>query len=70
MKKDCFWMVLADNSSETRFRHDTAEKAKTEAKRLAGLNPGVRFFVLQSIGAMVKNDPVSWEDHETDPIPF
>lgn len=64
----CFWMVLADNSAETRYRHQTLESAKTEAARLANQCPGIRFFVLQSLGAAVRNNPVSWEDHDT--IPF
>lgn len=63
-----FWMVLADNSNVTNVRHPTPELAAKEAKRLAAANPGVRFFVLMSIGHAVRNEPVMWEDH--DQIPF
>lgn len=64
----CFWMVLSDNSNYTIVRHRTLEIAKGEANRLAAANPGIRFFVLQSIGAAVRTDPVSWVEHDT--IPF
>lgn len=65
-----FWMVLADNSNQTNMRHDTRDRAQNEATRLAGINPGIRFFVLQSIGAAVRRDPVSWETHDDDDRPF
>lgn len=61
-------MVLADNSNQTTVRHSTRELARNEAKRLGGLNPGVKFFVLRSEGHAVKMDPVAWEDHDV--IPF
>lgn len=67
---DAFFMVLSDKSSETRVRHATLDIARNEAKRLATLNPGIKFFVLASLGHMVKEDPVTWEQHDQDPIPF
>jgi hypothetical protein len=68
---DIFFMVLAENSSETRQRHATLDIARNEAKRLAGKNPGVKFFVLAALGHMVKEDPVTWRQHEpSDEIPF
>ena len=69
---DTFFMVLSDKSAETRVRHATLDIARNEAKRLAALNPGIRFFVLASLGHMVKEDPVTWQGHEYDPdqIPF
>lgn len=66
-----FFMVLADHIYGTgvpTVRHSTIDKARAEAKRLAGLNPGVKFYVLASLGHMVKCDPVLWEQH--DEIPF
>lgn len=65
---ECFWMVLADNSTTTTVRHPSPEVARGEAERLAGLNPGVRFYVLQSKGHALKENPVAW--HEHDEIPF
>jgi hypothetical protein len=63
-----FYMVYRDGSSGMTFRHPTFEAAKTEAERLANQCPGVRFFVLQSLGAAIRNDPVTWEQH--DELPF
>lgn len=72
---ETFFMVLADKVTTPIFgfglptvRHDTIEKARDEAKRLAGANPGTKFYVLASLGHMVRNDPVVWEKH--DEIPF
>lgn len=71
MPPETFFMVLADNSNQTNVRHASIEVARGEAKRLAALNPGVRFFVLASLGHMVKEDPVTWQQHEpSDEIPF
>ena len=66
--EECFWMVLADNSAETRMRHKSFESAKREAMRLAGITTGIRFFVLQSMGDAIRSDPVAWNKH--DEIPF
>ena len=63
-----FFMVLNDRSTQTRYRHDTLESARAEAKRLAGLNPGVKFWVLAALGCCIKPDPVEWIP--TDDIPF
>lgn len=70
-----FYMVLADKTTlpgwgtgAPTVRHDTIDKARNEAKRLVGLNHGTKFFVLASLGHMIKSDPVTWEKH--DDIPF
>lgn len=65
---ECFWMVLAENSSHTQVRHANRGLANKEAARLAALNPGVMFHVLRSEGHALKVDPVSWVKH--DEIPF
>lgn len=68
---DTFFMVLSDQSNVTNVRHANLDVARKEARRLAGLNPGVKFFVLASLGHMVKEDPVTWQRHEMDDgIPF
>lgn len=74
---ETFFMVLADRAPVPSWagglpivRHTTIDLARTEAKRLAGLNPGIKFFVLASLGHMVRNEPVVWEKHEFDEIPF
>lgn len=66
-EKPSFFMVLRDGVSATSFRHERFNDAKSEAERLANQNPGVRFFVLQSIGAAIRNE-VTWEEH--DDVPF
>lgn len=63
-----FWMVLADNSQHTRVRHQHEGAAKAEAERLAAQHPGVKFYVLQCIGAAVVEKPVRWM--EADSLPF
>lgn len=68
-----FWVVLGDNSSQTTYRHDTFESAKTEAKRLVLSNKGVRFWVLRAVGSAELPDPVRWseaDDNEIDELPF
>ena len=70
MNKDAFWMVLRDGSPETRMRHLTYDSALAEAKRLANLCPGQRFFVLQAVGFALRHEPVSYHRLEADPIPF
>lgn len=68
--KNKTWFVWNPIASIPRFQHSTFESAKQEAKRLAVLNPGTEFMVLESIGAVVKTD-VIWKDHEEDiEIPF
>lgn len=68
---ETFFMVLADNSSNTNVRHTNIDVARGEAKRLAAMNPGIRFFVLASLGHMIKEDPVTWQQHQPDDeIPF
>lgn len=64
----CFWMVLRDNSVHTAHRHPTLESARSEATRLATQNPGVKFFVLQSIGSAELARPITWDEHDI--IPF
>jgi hypothetical protein len=63
-----FWMVLNERTNYTQFRHDTADSAITEAKRLAAANKGQKFFVLCAVGMAVVEDPVKYV--AVDPIPF
>ena len=44
-----FWMVQGSKSSMARVRHPTKKAATDEANRLAGLNPGRPYFVLESV---------------------
>jgi hypothetical protein len=45
------------------FEHSSIVNAKLEAERLARLNPGQRFIVLESVGECIKSD-VTWAPHE------
>lgn len=45
-----FWMVWNPNRNQPVYRHDTEASAETEAERLARLNPGEQFFVLEAVG--------------------
>jgi len=43
-----FWMITGDGNSP-KVRHTTRRDAVREAERLAKANPGVEFFVLESV---------------------
>lgn len=58
MDQKKFWMVLGDMGSPT-YRHSSRKGAVAEAERLAMLNPGKEFFVLESLAACKKAD-VMW----------
>ncbi len=57
MANQKFWMVLrltGNNKARARvprFRHPTLEAAEAEANRLAALDPGVPFAILEAVGA-------------------
>ena len=63
-----FWMVLRLTGSNKakaqipKFKHPTLEAAEAEANRLAGLNPGVPFAILETVGlAYVAKPPKAAE---------
>ena len=63
MSKSKFWMVLG--SGAPTFRHPTKKSAAGEAERLAKLNPGYEFVVLESIATVKKTD-IHWELNDVD----
>lgn len=63
MSKSKFWMVLG--SWAPTFRHPTKKSAAGEAERLAKLNPGYEFVVLESIATVKKTD-IQWELNDVD----
>lgn len=71
-----FYMVLADNSSHTQYRHPTLDSARNDARLMALKHPCLKFYVLASLGHAVTPEPVTWELHkdngrvEDDGIPF
>lgn len=55
-----FWMVLGLGTPT--FRHESRVSAKAEAERLARMNPGQSFVVLESMATVVKSD-LAWSVH-------
>lgn len=47
-----FWMVYRDDGHAPTYRHLTKENARREASRLAGDNPGKKFFVLAAVDVL------------------
>lgn len=66
-----FWMVLG--SGTPTYRHNTLMSARQEAERLATMNPGSTFYILECKAACVKSQ-VQWAeavwDETGDEIPF
>lgn len=60
-----FWMVLGNGVPTV--RHQSQESAEREAERLADLNPGHSFFVLQ---ALTRHDAVRVHRTVLDEMPF
>jgi hypothetical protein len=53
-----FWMVLGRDVPK--YRHATLAAAKTEAERLAKINPGCEFTVLEAV-ATCSVHSVNWD---------
>lgn len=51
-----FWMVFGIGQHEPKCQHPTLHDARTEAKRLAKLNPETVFVVLEAVEAIVKRE--------------
>lgn len=69
---DQFWMVLGVERGAPTVRHPTRPAAEAEANRLARLNPGEFFVVLEAVSAVAKRDldVITFRASERDPIPF
>lgn len=66
-----FWMVWNDSpyGRVPVCKHTTQESAKNEAERLAKLEPGTRFWVLEAQGFMRITPPTNWTPAEVG-MPF
>lgn len=64
-----FWMVWCPSKKEPTKRHNSYSHAKSEAERLARDNPGLDYYVLESIAHARKSDVVVTK-FPVDPIPF
>jgi len=65
-----FWMVYGLDQGAPTVRHAAEHIAVAEAKRLARNNPGVEFYVLQSVARAVKADVVFERIEPSDEMPF
>lgn len=64
------WLVWNPNARLPRYEHGSRDSAAAEAKRLAKLHPGERFYVMEPIGAAMVEDPVKWIEFDSDEMPF
>ena len=64
-----YWMVHCHEHGPARCMHSDYDSARREAKRLAMLNPGRRFFVLAAV-EMVRMPAQSLECRLLDPVEF
>jgi hypothetical protein len=69
MKSPPFYLVWAAGRGAPVVKHETQGKAEKEAERLASLNPGDDFYVLQPV-MRLREVRVEREHYETDQIPF
>ena len=53
---DGFWLVWREGGNPPTRKHEFQDMAEAEAERLARLNPGVRFYVLETKSARIKDD--------------
>ena len=65
-----FWMVWNPYGAAPRHKHQTEASAFAEAERLARLNKGQVFVVLESIGARLVDDMVKINMRADCDIPF
>ncbi|MCV9910201.1 hypothetical protein OIV19_21640 [Brucella sp. HL-2] len=56
-KRDKFWMVYGASRAAPTFQHTIKKAAEGEAKRLAALHPGERFYVLQAVAGFQADQP-------------
>ena len=57
-----FWLVWNPARSAPLMKHPSQESARVEAERLARINPGQQFWVLEARGYMRTIDPCAWAE--------
>lgn len=57
------WFVWNPSGYAPTFQHDSEASARSEAQRLALMNPGQRFLILVSTAECIRQE-VSWTEHE------
>ncbi len=60
-----FWLIWNERGHAPTVRHETKAGAKAEAERLARMNPGQQFHVMELVGTCRRVD-VEWI-YEIDP---
>ncbi len=68
-RSEPFFMVYGYGQNPPTVIHDNFMLAEREAKRLADLHPGIRFYVLATVGAAEKVS-VQFRKIDADEIPF
>jgi len=56
---ETFYLVWEPQNGYTKHRHDHRHQAELEAERLAALNPGKDFYVLQALTQSAIKKPVT-----------
>lgn len=64
-----FFTVWKQGGGVSTFAHEDQIKAEQEARRLAALNPGTKFFVMAPLASFVTTQ-FSVERFEPDSVPF
>lgn len=58
MTERSLYLVWNPGGENPKHQHANVELARTEARRLAELNPGIEFYVLRAVeGVEYRNDP-------------
>ena len=74
MNEAQFWMVWNPAGHSPVFKHETARLARIEAERLARLNPGQRFYVLEAVALRYVDDMIRVDlrpgNDDQDDLPF
>ncbi len=69
MNSNQFWMVWNPARNQPTHRHASEQSAITEAERLARLNRGEQFYVLEAVALRIADD-MTRVDLRRDEIPF
>lgn len=65
-----FWLVWNPNGHSPAYKHPSPERATAEAERLARVNPGQTFVVLESVCGRRVDDMLRIEMRPGSDVPF
>jgi hypothetical protein len=65
-----FWMVWNVGNRAPAYKHHSLKDAEIEAERMAKINPGSEFVVLEAVSACKYVTPVTWVQLSDEDIPF